>query len=193
MNYLEFIEAVESYIRVPDNSSIRPRLKVFAQEAFIDFARYHNWERLKKIQSITTDGTGYYALDSEFIAEIALLDDSGNEKDKLTYKEYLGDKVSTWAIQGTNIYIDGTGETYSLLYASKGDILSADTDTSEILDYYSEYVKLWTIYKYYIWYGANESAAKEEVQLQFKLKELKGSESRAAKAGRDFIISAHNR
>jgi hypothetical protein len=193
MTYLEFIQSIEGYVKVPNNSTIRPLIKTFAQEAFIEFARRHNWERLKKAQTIVTDGTGYYALEDDFISEISLMDDSGNEKDKLSYKEYLGDKVSTWSIWGTNLYIEGTGETYSFLYMSKGDVLSADDDESEILDYYSEYVKQWTIYKYLIWYGDDQSAAKEEVQLQFKLNELRASESRAAKEGRDFIISAHNR
>lgn len=269
--YLEFIEKVETYIRMPDNDSIRPQLKVLINDSITEFCRFREWLRLQTVfeftsgksfaivaadhvtdnsieiagnyvfkfktgDTVTISGStandGDYTIDStpvydsgtdqteiiftealtdstadgtadsahedygcpaDFINEIGLYDSAGNRVEKVSYKEYLQSSTSVWANFGNRIYIAGEDADYKLLYTSKGNTLTDDDDTSNVLDHYEDIIKQWVIYKFYLWYGADESAAREEMLLKNDINSLKMNESRMEKNGRHFRISVHNR
>ena len=146
----------------------------------------------------TADGTLIsshedYAFPSDFSSEIKLFDSSGNIVDKRSYSEYKYYSTYVWAPFGNRFYVSGSDSDYELLYITKGSTLSDNDDTSVVIDYYEDILKRWTAYLFWVWYGADETAAKEEMMLKTELQLLKNNENRMAKNGRPFRISVHNR
>jgi len=146
----------------------------------------------------TVDGTVTsehedYGMPSDNVNEIGLYDSAGSRVDKVSYREYLQSSSSVWANLGDRIYIAGEDSTYTFLYISRGNTLTDDDDESNVLDHYKDIVKQWVLYKFYIWYGADESAAKEEILLKNQIQILKANESRMGKNGRHFRVGFHNR
>ena len=72
-------------------------------------------------------------------------------------------------------------------------LLVEDDDTSNVLNFYEDVVKRWTAYLFWIWYGADETAAREELLLKNDINLLRASEERMKKDGRPFRISVHKR
>ena len=268
--YLEFIEKVESNIRISNNTEIRNRIKDIINETIEEFVDYREWINLQssfefttgKLFTITvfddsdpyiitisgnnafkfkagdtvtiadsvsndgdytvvsavnsgsntlvtvsealadTDVTGSpalssehedYACPSDFFSEIGLYDSSGVRVEKVSYKEFVQSSISKWANLKNRINLSGEDATYTFLYYSKGDTLSLDDDTSIVIDYYEFILKRWVTFNFWIWYGADESAAKTEVLLKTDLRLLSAKESRMAKNGRDFKVGTFNR
>jgi hypothetical protein len=272
MTFLEFIQTVETAIRMPNNASIRPQLKILTNESIFEFARMREWLRLQAVFEFTTgkssfsitaftsvgsniitvsgtnwykfkkgdiltvagsvsnngdytvvtavanssntditvtenfvdtDATGTptlttnseddYRTPDDFVNDIGLYNSAGSRVDKKYYKEYIQSSTSVWALLADVIQIGGDIATYELIYISRGDTLSDDADTSNVLDHYSDIIKQWVVYSFYIWYGADETAAREEIKLKNKIQGLMINEARMDKNGRHFKIGVQNR
>jgi hypothetical protein len=267
MTFLEFIEEVEAYIRMPNNSTVRPQLKIIINEAILEFCKLRDWEKLKTTFDFTTgksfaitavdhavdntvsisgdnafkfkigdtvtisgstnndgdytvagvspgstttltltealtdstvDGTlssehEDYGVPDGFVNEIELYNSDGNRIEKVSYERYQTETVSVWSLLRDRIQITGEDAEVKLFYISRDDELVDNDDESNVIDHYKSIIKLWAVYKFYLWYGADESAARTEVLLKNDINILRANESRAVKNGRNVIFSTYNR
>ena len=85
--FLQFIEKVESQIRMPDNDSIRPRLKDIVNETIEEFSRYRHWLRLWTEYEFTT-GKSFTIQDLNSVANSVYI--QGN----IAFKFKKGDEIT---------------------------------------------------------------------------------------------------
>jgi hypothetical protein len=204
MTFFEIIKEIENYVRI-QGDEMRMQIKSLINESILEFSRFHEWERIKEKETITTDDTGYYPLPVGFVSELALLQET-NELDKKDYKNYLKEssKTGLWSIFGSDVYVIGTDQDLDLLFLSikvtkvtdpvtYSDTLVDDSDTSAVITYYWDMIKQWTVWRFLDFLGDKDSAMKEERRLAQKLNALKAKEVRINKTGKTARISVHNR
>ena len=268
MTFSEFIEEVEAYVRLENNTTIRPVLKTLINDSIVEFCRFWEWRYLEKVFEFTTgktfditaasdtegnfgiagnqvfkfkagdtitvsgstsndgdytvlstpsfDGTTTtiavaetvtddtadgtltsetedYGVPTYFVSERNLYTDGGALIEKRSYQEFLECSTGYFSMLGNRFYLTGSDTSYKLIYTWKDKTLVNDADESEVLDFYSDIIKQWTLVKFLVWYGDRESAAEEKQLLQLDLDLLKKNEERSKKKGRPVRISSHNR
>lgn len=195
MQFSVLVTAVQNYVRITGTDML-PVIKDFINESIIEFVRLRDWRMLKAFDTITTDGTGYYDLPDDFLREIDLFS-SEMRYNKREYSGYVLDQNKTYlySVFGDKIYVDGTGASLTFLYLSKGDPypLSADADESDVVKYYADVIKQWTLWKMMDYWVDDAGKAREQSRLKILLDELIKSENRANQAGQRPIVATFRR
>lgn len=165
-------------------------------ESVLEFVREYSWKRVIKTYSITTDGSDSYSLPNDYVNEVELVSTS-QKYHKFNYRTYYFDqsKDYKYAVDASNIYIDGTGATLLFFYTSPGSPfpLSSDSDESEPIKYYWDVILQMAVWKYYEYVQDIEGAQWQLGILERKINDLKRQENRARNAGKRSVIASHNR
>jgi len=205
MTLSSLLTEIKAYLHV-EGTSAESILKTFINDSIRDFIRFYDWEKLKVIDDITTDGSDEYTLDdtnlsSVFEREIALIipyaADTSSSIQKTQYSKYdyynylqLTSKDYAWSVFGTKLYIAGSGATFKFLYMSPGDSdnwpLADNADEVPAIIYYPDVIEKMAVVKFLDYIG--EDTSKENELLGIKMAEIKSAQNRAANSGKTPMI-----
>jgi hypothetical protein len=194
MTFKEIVREVEKYCHV-EGANIRELIKGFINESVLDFIRLDEWKWTEAVDTISLDDSDTYDLIAElsnpFHGEIALVDSSGEEYVKLSYKDYLRtpDKTYYWAIMNTTLYCTGNNLDVHLIYKTTGDgyPLTADGDEIPIIIYYWDIIKRMAIV-HTLEHLGDETGEVERRALSIKIDSTKNHENRIKKRGKANMV-----
>jgi len=194
MTYYDLVRNIELYLHI-QGSEARYLIKDFINSSILDFIRIFEWKYTRNSDIITLNGSGQYDLSTvlsmPFYGELSLLSKSGQEYTKYNYDTYLRltSKAYAYAIFGNNLYVEGNNNDLTFLYVTPGTPypLADDDDENLVTLYYWDIIKKMTIIKM-LNYLDDETVAKEENDLKFKLVSLKEQERRIQKQGKFKMV-----
>lgn len=188
MKFSQLVREIELYLHIQGTEN-RNLVKGFINDSSLEFLRLGEWDKCKKMDVITLDGTDVYPLNGTgriltnvFHAELGLINSSGETYYKVDYNTYLisTEKEYLWSIFGNELYVTGDAVDLNFLYKTPGVIfpLSNDDDENLVTLYYSDVIKKMSAIKVYDFIGDNEQVQKEEQNFARMIISLKKEENR---------------
>jgi len=127
MLYKDFRRLIERYLHMED-PELAVQIKDFTNESILEFCRKYEWRMNSVNEDLTLDGSNSYNLSNilfhVFAWEIALINSSGAELSKYSYREYikLFSKADSWAMAGNILYVQGDASVLTFLFMTPGRI-----------------------------------------------------------------------
>lgn len=126
MTYGDFSVDVQNALRV-SSPEAQKLIKLETNNAILSFCRKNEWNKIIVKDTITLDGSEEYTLDDtiltyNFLTEIALLSDSGDEYGKYNYRKYLqfDSKDECYSILGEKLIVTGDSGDLIFMYSTTG-------------------------------------------------------------------------